>query len=72
MAPLRTERWSVPDQMTQANHTARIFLWECRADRHGHRFWFAFNAAQLARQRATPQQLPPALRPLPAQLDLLV
>lgn len=55
---------------TQAIHTARVFLSECRARRHGLGFWFAFNAAQRARQRATPQQLPPATPPLPAQLDL--
>lgn len=55
---------------TQAIHTARVFLSECRARRKGHGFWFAFNAAQRARQRATPQQLPPATPPLPAQLDL--
>lgn len=59
-----------PLTTTQAIHTARVFLSECRARRHGHGFWFAFNAAQRARQRATPQQLPPAASPLPAQLDL--
>jgi hypothetical protein len=53
-----------------AIHTARVFLSECRARRNGLGFWFAFNAARRARQRATPQQLPPATPPLPAQLDL--
>jgi hypothetical protein len=54
----------------QAIHTARVFLSECRARRHGLGFWFAFNAAQRARFRATPQRLRPALPPLPTQLDL--
>lgn len=54
----------------QAIHTTRAFLSECRARRHGLGFWFAFNAAQRARLRATPKQLTPALAPLPAQLDL--
>lgn len=54
----------------QAIHTARVFLSECRARRHGLGFWFAFNAAQRARLRATPKKLPAALPPLPAQLDL--
>lgn len=54
----------------QAIYTARVLLSECRARRRGLGFWFAFNAAQRARQRATPQQLPPAEPPLPAQLDL--
>lgn len=54
----------------QAIYTARVLLSECRARRRGLGFWFALNAAQRARQRATPQQLPPAEPPLPAQLDL--
>lgn len=57
----------------QAKHTARVFLSECRARRHGHGFWFAFNAAQRARMRATtPAPLParPRAPALPAQLDL--
>ena len=54
----------------QAIHTARVFLSECRARRHGLGFWFAFNAAQRARLRATPKHLPPALPSSPAQPDL--
>ena len=57
----------------QAKHTARVFLSECRARRHGLGFWFAFNAAQRARKRApAPTPLPAPLRTpaLPAQLDL--
>ncbi|WP_414490761.1 hypothetical protein [Stenotrophomonas maltophilia] len=57
----------------QAKHTARVFLSECRARRHGLGFWFAFNAAQRARKRATapvPLQAPPRAPALPAQLDL--
>lgn len=48
----------------QAIHTARVFLSECRARRHGLGFWFAFNAPQRARLRATPKKLPPAQRDL--------
>lgn len=62
-----------PSTTAQAIHTARVFLSECRARRHGLGFWFAFNAAQRARMRATTLAPPPA-RPrapaLPAQLDL--
>ncbi|WP_401738241.1 hypothetical protein [Stenotrophomonas pavanii] len=57
----------------QAKHTARVFLSECRARRHGLGFWFAFNAAQRARMRATapaPLPAPPRAPALPAQLDL--
>ncbi len=51
----------------QAKHTARVFLSECRARRHGLGFWFAFNAAQRARMRASaPAPMPAA----PAQPDL--
>ena len=56
-----------------AKHVARVLLTECRARRHGHGFWFAFNAAQRARMRATtpaPPQAPPRAPALPAQLDL--
>lgn len=56
-----------------AKHVARVLLTECRARRHGLGFWFAFNAAQRARMRATtPAQLPasPRAPALPAQLDL--
>jgi hypothetical protein len=59
-----------PFTTTQAIHTARVFLSECRARRHGHGFWFAFSAAQRARQRAMPQRPQPALPPLPAQMEL--
>lgn len=58
---------------TQAIHTARVFLSECRTRRKGHGFWFAFNAAQRARMRATtPASLtaPPCAPAQPAQLDL--
>ncbi|MFT4408468.1 hypothetical protein ACLMOV_02385 [Stenotrophomonas muris] len=58
---------------TEAIHTARVFLSECRARRHGLGFWFAFNAAQHARMRAStpaPLPAPPRVRALPAQLDL--
>jgi len=58
---------------TQAIQTARVFLSECRARRKGHGFWFAFNAAQRARMRATtPVSLtaPPSAPARPAQLDL--
>ncbi|MGE8252664.1 MAG: hypothetical protein ACN6RE_08385 [Stenotrophomonas sepilia] len=51
----------------QAKHTARVLMTECRARRHGHGFWFAFNAAQRARMRVTALSPLPAL---PAQLDL--
>ena len=55
----------------QAKHTARVFLSECRARWHGHGFWFAFNAAQRARMRATAQlPAPPRAPALAAQLDL--
>lgn len=57
----------------QAKHTARVLMTECRARRHGLGFWFAFNAAQRARMRAsTPDRLPepPRAPALPAQLDL--
>lgn len=55
----------------QDKHTARVLLTECRARRHGVGFWFAFNAAQRARLRATaPAPLPPRAPALPAQLDL--
>lgn len=56
----------------QAKHTARVLLTECRARRHGLGFWFAFNAAQHARMRAsTPAPMPaPRVPALPAQLDL--
>ena len=56
-----------------AKHVARVLLTECRARRHGLGFWFAFNAAQRARMRATaPPPLPasPRAPTLPAQLDL--
>lgn len=49
----------------QAKHTARVLITECRARRNAHGWWFAFNAAQRARRRATPQ-----LPELPAQLEL--
>lgn len=57
----------------QAKHTARVLLTECRARRHGLGYWFAFNAAQRARKRATvpaPLPEPPRNPALPAQLDL--
>lgn len=56
-----------------AKHVARVLLTECRARRYGLGFWFAFNAAQRARMRATaPEPLPasPRAPALPAQLDL--
>ena len=56
-----------------AKHVARVRLTECRARRHGLGFWFAFNAAQRARMRATaPAPLPasPRAPALPAQLEL--
>ncbi len=62
-----------PSTTAQAIHTARVFLSECRARRHGLGFWFAFNAAQRARIRATapaPLPAPPRAPALPAQLDL--
>lgn len=58
------------DAYAQAKHTARVFLAECRARRHGLGYWFSFNAAQRARIRATTPSPPPALPALPAQLDL--
>ncbi|HGM5119937.1 TPA: hypothetical protein ACKPZZ_002142 [Stenotrophomonas maltophilia] len=61
------------DNLNQAKHTARVFLSECRAPRHGLGFWFAFNAAQRARMRATapaPLPTPPRAPALPAQLEL--
>ncbi len=61
------------DGSVQAKHTARVFLSECRARRHGLGFWFAFNAAQRARMRAStsaPLPAPPRAPALPAQLDL--
>ncbi|OCK46185.1 hypothetical protein BA766_15715 [Stenotrophomonas maltophilia] len=57
----------------QAKHTARVFLSEARARRHGLGYWFVFNAAQRARMRATaphPMPAPPRAPALPAQLDL--
>ncbi|HEL4217159.1 TPA: hypothetical protein UM510_000399 [Stenotrophomonas maltophilia] len=55
----------------QAKHTARVFLSECRARRHGLGFWFAFNAAQRARKRATaPLPVLPRAPALLTQLDL--
>ncbi|MCU1129285.1 hypothetical protein JAK70_01360 [Stenotrophomonas maltophilia] len=54
-------------------HVARVLLTECRARRQGLGFWFAFNAAQRARMRATaPAPLPasPRAPALPAQLEL--
>lgn len=56
-----------PFTTTQAVHTARVFLSECRARRKGHGFWFAFNAAQHARMRAS---APAPLPAPPAQPDL--
>ncbi|MCI1139737.1 hypothetical protein MOQ14_14265 [Stenotrophomonas maltophilia] len=56
-----------------AKHVARVLLTECGVRRHGLGFWFAFNAAQRARMRATaPAPLPasPRAPALPAQLDL--
>ncbi|WP_414488789.1 hypothetical protein [Stenotrophomonas maltophilia] len=61
------------DAYAQAKHTARVFLAECRARRHGLGYWFSFNAAQRARIRATtpaPLPEPPRAPALPAQLDL--
>ncbi|MDJ1522958.1 hypothetical protein MF545_12735 [Stenotrophomonas maltophilia] len=57
----------------QAKHTARVFLSEARTRRNGVGFWFAFNAAQRARMRATtpaPLSESPCAPALPAQLDL--
>lgn len=56
-----------------AKHVARVLLMECRARRHGLGFWFAFNAAQRARTRATALASLPAPRLAlapPAQLEL--
>ena len=61
------------DAYEQAKHTARVFLAECRARRHGLGYWFSFNAAQRARIRATvraPMPAPACTPALPAQLDL--
>lgn len=66
----------VADQLltaAQAKHTARVFIMECRARRNAHGWWFAFNAAQRARMRATapaPLPAPPRAPATPAQLDL--
>jgi hypothetical protein len=56
----------------QAKHTARVLLSEARARRNGLGFWFAYNAAQRARLRASiPSLRTPSRAPaLPAQLDL--
>ncbi|EKT4088307.1 hypothetical protein QEG26_002269 [Stenotrophomonas maltophilia] len=57
----------------QAKHTARVFLSECRSRRHGHGFWFVFNAAQRARLRAAaPLPAPPAMPARPVQQELFV
>lgn len=53
--------------LNQAKHSARVLLSECRARRHGPGFWFAFNAAQRARMRAS---APAPLPAVPAQPDL--
>ncbi|WP_329813077.1 hypothetical protein [Stenotrophomonas sp. SMYL36] len=56
-----------------AKHVARVLLTECRARRQGLGFWFAFNAAQRARMRATAPAPPPEsprAPALPAQLEL--
>ncbi len=61
------------DAYAQSKHTARVFLAECRARRHGLGYWFSFNAAQRARIRATardPLPASPCAPALPAQLDL--
>ncbi|MBO3002275.1 hypothetical protein J5H43_01945 [Stenotrophomonas maltophilia] len=61
------------DAYAQAKHTARVFLAECRARRHGLGYWFSFNAAQHARRRATaptPRPALPCAPVLPAQLEL--
>lgn len=55
----------------QAKLTARAFLADCRARRHGHGFWFSFRHAQSARRRAA--QPPVALATeagQPAQMEL--
>jgi len=61
-----------PFTTTQTTHTARVFLSEYRTRRQGLGSWFAFNAAQRARMRATTPSLPalPRAPELPAQLDL--
>ena len=59
--------------ITQAKHTARVFLSECRARRNSHGFWFVFRAAQRARMRATgsaPLPAAPAAPARPVQQDL--
>ena len=55
-----------------AKHVARVLLTECRARAQGLGFWFAFNAAQRARMRATAPPPPesPRAPALPAQLEL--
>lgn len=61
------------DVSDQAKHTARVFLSECRARRHGLGFWFAFRAAQRARMRASsaaPLPAAPATPARPLQQDL--
>lgn len=64
------------DQMpasAQVKNAACVLLTECRARRHRLGFWFAFNAAQRARTRATVHtSLPaPPLAPAPpAQPEL--
>lgn len=57
------------DRSVQARHTARVLLTECRARRHGLGFWFAFNAEQRARMRATTPE-PLRAPALPPQMDL--
>jgi hypothetical protein len=62
------------DAITQAKHTAQVFLSECRSRRHGHGFWFAFRGAQNARRRAAGPLRPAAVSPaaLPAQMELFL
>ncbi|WP_158499993.1 hypothetical protein [Stenotrophomonas pictorum] len=55
----------------QAKPTARAFLADCLARRHGHGFWFSFRHAQSARRRAA--QSSAALAPeagQPPQMEL--
>lgn len=55
---------------TQALHTARVMLTECRARRHAQGWEHCFRSAQSARRRAfAPVILPPAPA-LPAQMEL--